>query len=68
MMGERQLYYLAGMQVNPGDSGGPVFNASDGRIVGFVDAYLGAVGGGNSGLTVVVPIRHVLALLPTTKD
>ena len=65
---DRQFVYLADIHVNEGDSGGPVFNKSDGSIIGFVDAYLSAVEGGNSGLTIVVPIRHVLKLLPSQPD
>jgi S1-C subfamily serine protease len=58
-----RFVYLADMHVNSGDSGGPVYNNPDGRIIGFVDAYLNATEGGNSGLTVIVPIRQVLMVL-----
>ncbi len=61
--GNHLFVYLADMRVNQGDSGGPVYNSTDGRIIGFVDAYLNATDGGNSGLAVIVPIRHVLDLV-----
>jgi S1-C subfamily serine protease len=64
MMDGQVFVYLASVHVNEGNSGGPVYNTSDGSVIGFVDAFLNAIEGGNSGLTVVVPIGHVLDLLP----
>jgi hypothetical protein len=58
-----QAVYLIDMRVNHGDSGGLVYRNADGKVIGFVDAYRNATTGENSGLTVVVPINQVLALL-----
>jgi len=55
--------YLANMHVNHGQSGGPVFNDGDGRVIGFVDAFLNATEGGNASETVIVPMREVLRLI-----
>jgi S1-C subfamily serine protease len=52
--------YLADLHANHGDSGGPVFNNSTGRIIGFVDRYYPTTNGENSGLTVIIPIRQIL--------
>ena len=56
-------YFVADMHVNHGDSGGPVYNNSDGKVIGFMDAYLSATNGENSGLSLIVPIRDLQRLL-----
>ncbi|MCJ7575175.1 MAG: serine protease [Dehalococcoidia bacterium] len=65
--------YLADINVNPGNSGGPVYLASDGSVIGVCVAYLPTSvrdDTGNtanyyysSGLAVVVPSRYVCDLL-----
>lgn len=65
--------YLADINVNPGNSGGPVYLASDGSVIGVCVAYLPTPvrddkGGAtnyyyNTGLAVVVPSRYVSDLL-----
>ena len=65
--------YLADINVNPGNSGGPVYLASDGSVIGVCVAYLPTTvrddKGGvtnyyyNTGLAVVVPSRYVSDLL-----
>lgn len=70
---EMQDVYLADVQVNPGNSGGPVYRASDATVVGVcianqpspvmdsdmnsTDLYYG------SGIAVVTPAKYVGALL-----
>jgi S1-C subfamily serine protease len=66
-------WYLADINVNPGNSGGPVYLASDGSVIGVCVAYLPTAvrddKGGvtnyyyNTGLAVVVPSRYVSDLL-----
>ena len=60
--------YLANLHVNHGDSGGPVFNDNDGRVIGMVDAFLNAREGGNSGESVIIPIREILKLVPQSSQ
>ena len=65
--------YLADINVNPGNSGGPVYLASDGSVIGLCVAYLptnvrddkGSVQNCyyNTGLAIVVPSRYVCELL-----
>lgn len=65
--------YLADINVNPGNSGGPVYLASDGSVIGVCVAYLstnvrddkGSVKNYyyNTGLAIVVPSRYVCDLL-----
>ena len=65
--------YLADINVNPGNSGGPVYLASDGSVIGICVAYLptnvrDAKGSPmnyyyNTGLAIVVPSRYVCDLL-----
>ena len=65
--------YLADINVNPGNSGGPVYLASDGSVIGVCVGYLPTTvrddKGGvtnyhyNTGLAVVVPSRYVSDLL-----
>jgi len=64
---------LADINVNPGNSGGPVYLASDGSVVGICVGYLPTnvrdakgtpmVYYYNTGLAVVVPSRYVHDLL-----
>jgi len=66
--------YLADINVNPGNSGGPVYLAGDGSVIGVCVAYLptnvrddkgGIVENHlyNTGLAIVVPSRYVCDLL-----
>jgi S1-C subfamily serine protease len=65
--------YLADVNVNPGNSGGPVYLASDGSVIGICVGYLPTnvtdTKGNpmdryyNTGLAVVVPSRYVHNLL-----
>jgi S1-C subfamily serine protease len=65
--------YLADINVNPGNSGGPVYLASDGSVVGICVGYLPTNVRDtndspmdyyyNTGLAVVVPSRYVRDLL-----
>ena len=65
--------YLADINVNPGNSGGPVYLASDGSVIGVCVAYLrtnirddkGSAKNYyyNTGLAIVVPSRYVCDLL-----
>ena len=64
--------YIADVAVNPGNSGGPVYFVETGEVLGVCVAFRvahaeadpGQVFAYNSGLAVVVPIGHALALLP----
>jgi S1-C subfamily serine protease len=60
--------YLADLHSNHGDSGGPVFDNTTGRILGFVEGYYSATNGENSGLTLVIPIRQILRSPQSTGD
>lgn len=64
--------YLADVEVNPGNSGGPVYLAEDGSVIGVCVGSLGSQVWSeqcrhklyySSGLTMVVPTRYVVALL-----
>jgi len=58
--------YEADMSVNPGNSGGPVYYASSGEVVGICSAYRTSQVGttsSNSGLAVIVPITFGGALM-----
>lgn len=69
--------YLADVQTNPGNSGGPVYSAHDGSIIGILIAgkLTSVIAGGepvmanglpvlaDAGLSVVVPIRYALEML-----
>jgi S1-C subfamily serine protease len=59
---KQRFLYLADVQVNHGNSGGPAYRDSDGAVIGLVVEYRPAPEG-NSRLTVIVPIRRVLDLL-----
>ena len=63
---DRSLY-LGSILINHGNSGGPVYSDSDGRILGIVVEYRPAPEG-NSGLTVIVPIQRVLDLLAASPN
>ena len=63
LLAEGFKVYAANLKVNHGDSGAPLFNDRDGHVLGFVDRFLTAQEGGNSGETVIVPIGAVLDLL-----
>lgn len=65
--------YLADISVNPGNSGGPAYRASDGRVVGVcaairlaplsnVSPYVSHLRQ-NAGLCEIIPIRYGLGLL-----
>ncbi len=62
---DRSLY-LGSILINHGNSGAPVYLDSDGSIVGMVIEYRPAPEG-NSGLTVILPIQRVIALLTTVE-
>jgi S1-C subfamily serine protease len=49
--------YEADMSINPGNSGGPVYYAASGDVIGICSAYRVAPGG-NSGLSIIVPIAY----------
>jgi S1-C subfamily serine protease len=61
--------YLADCTANPGNSGGPVYAVSDAAVVGVcVAGKLAPIVGGQglhaaAGLTVIVPVQEVVALL-----
>lgn len=72
-------FYFADLQVNPGNSGGPVFSIENGSVLGLCHGILlnqvikaqsqeGAVLDGeplvyNSGLSIIVPSRYIIELL-----
>jgi S1-C subfamily serine protease len=60
---QHRSLFLIDLHANHGNSGGPVFRDSNGKIIGFVDAYLNSTDNQNSGLTVVIPIERVFSLL-----
>lgn len=64
--------YLADIHVNPGNSGGPVYLASDGSVIGVCVAFIkndvkdeqsNILSYYNSGLTIVVPAQYISELL-----
>jgi S1-C subfamily serine protease len=62
--------YLADVAVNPGNSGGPVYRVSDGKVIGVCVSFrvgFGSAGTNpfyyNSGLSVIVPIKYGRELL-----
>jgi S1-C subfamily serine protease len=57
--------YLGSILVNHGNSGGPAYNDTDGAVIGVVVEYRQAPEG-NSGITVIVPIKRVIDLIPKT--
>jgi S1-C subfamily serine protease len=69
----RQRLYLGDIQVNHGNSGGPVYRVADGAIIGVVVQFRNtpeSITSGleiNSGLSVIVPIQRVLDLLKSVK-
>lgn len=63
---ERQRsLYLGALLINHGDSGGPVYLATSGGIIGMATEYRPAPEG-NSGLTVIVPVDAFLTLLQSS--
>jgi S1-C subfamily serine protease len=66
--GDRYGRYLGDFTGNPGNSGGPVYTVSEARTIGVcVAGRLSPIVGGHglqtAGLTVVVPVEQVMALL-----
>jgi S1-C subfamily serine protease len=66
--GQFQERHLGDFTANPGNSGGPVYTTTDGRVVGVCVAgkltpVVGGVGAHAAGLTVIVPVAEVVALL-----
>ena len=59
--------YLGSILTNHGNSGGPVYSDTDGGVLGIVVEYRPAPEG-NSGLTVIVPIKRVLDLLAASPN
>lgn len=65
--------YLGDLRANHGNSGGPVYSISTGKVIGICDAFVGApvettvilpVGlSYNSGLAVIIPIKYAIDLL-----
>ncbi|RJP78973.1 MAG: serine protease [Desulfobacteraceae bacterium] len=64
--------YLADIQVNPGNSGGPVYLTSDCSVIGICVAHkvtktairsTGLSIGTNSGLTVIIPTKYIFQIL-----
>jgi Trypsin-like peptidase domain len=58
--------YLGSILVNHGNSGGPAYLVSDGSILGVVTEYWPAPEG-NSGLTMIIPMQSVFAVLASAK-
>ena len=71
-------YFLVGITVNPGNSGGPVYSLEDASVLGVCDAFLNTPVKNqhgqsirikdndliySSGLAVVVPIKFVIDLM-----
>ena len=63
--------YLGDIQVNPGNSGGPVYLIDDGSLIGICIAFKGAPVPqpnqglilANSGLTVIIPSEYIVKIL-----
>jgi len=60
--------YLGDLTANPGNSGGPVYRLSDGRVIGVCTAgkltrVIGGEGNQAADLTIVVPAKYVADLL-----
>jgi len=67
-LGDWKDRYLGDFTANPGNSGGPVYTVYDGAVIGVCVAgrlapVVGGVGAHAAGLTVIVPIGEVLALM-----